>query len=132
MDEKQRRLTRIRHSRACFRTCDRSVRSAHETLGYYCHLIQNDSTLNLDLGMQIFVKMPNGKIITVEVEPSDTVGDVEAKIQDQQRIIFDGSRLDKKCKPGFYKVQQHSTLQLDLCDSVLSVAACRLPSRHSL
>ncbi|KAG0531050.1 hypothetical protein BDA96_05G240700 [Sorghum bicolor] len=53
--------------------------------------------------MQIFVKMPNGKIITVEVEPSDTVGDVEAKIEDQQRIIFDGSRLDKKCKPGFYK-----------------------------
>jgi hypothetical protein len=69
------------------------------TFGYYCSQIQNDSTLHLDFGMQIFVKMLDGKIITLEAEPSDTVGDVEAKtIQDQQRINSDGSRLDKKAQ----------------------------------
>jgi hypothetical protein len=31
--------------------------------------------------------------ITLEVEPSDKVGDVKAKIRDQQRIIFDGSSM---------------------------------------
>ena len=61
------------------------------TFGYY-YQIQNDATLHLDFGTQIFVKMLSGKIITLEAEPSDTVGDVEAKIiQDQHRIIFDGS-----------------------------------------
>jgi ubiquitin len=84
------------------------------TFGYY-YQIQNDATLHLDFGTQIFVKMLNGKTITLEVDPSDTVGDVKAKILDQQRIIFDGSRLDGQHKLGFYKIQNHSTLHLDLC-----------------
>ena len=84
------------------------------TFGYY-YQIQNDATLHLDFGTQIFVKMLNGRTITLEVDPSDTVGDVKAKIQDQQRIIFDGSRLDDQRKLGSYKVQNHSTLHLDLC-----------------
>ena len=49
---------------------DRTFESYHET--------QNDTTLHLDFGMQIFVKMLNGKTITLEVDPSDTVGDVKA------------------------------------------------------
>jgi len=63
------------------------------------------------------VETLNGsETITVEVEPSDTVGDVKAKIQDQQRLIFDDSRRDNKRKLDFYKVQHHSTLHLDdLC-----------------
>ncbi|XP_066375282.1 uncharacterized protein [Miscanthus floridulus] len=44
--------------------------------------------------MQIFMKMrSNGKTIALEVEPSDKVGEVEAKIRDQQRIIFDSSSM---------------------------------------
>jgi len=42
------------------------------TFGYY-YQIQNDATLHLDFGTQIFVKMLNGKTITLEVDPSDTV-----------------------------------------------------------
>jgi ubiquitin len=35
--------------------------------------------------MQIFVKTPTGKTITLEVESSDTIENVKAKIQETRR-----------------------------------------------
>ena len=75
-------------------------------------------TLSLS-AMQIFVKMPDGKHVTLEVEPTDRIEDVKAQILDKEgtlpvyyQLIYEGKCLEDGNTLQDYSVQKDATLYL--------------------
>ncbi|XP_052216999.1 polyubiquitin-B-like [Dreissena polymorpha] len=95
----------------------------YRTLSYYN--IQKESTLSLVLrlpeSIKIFVRIVTGKTINLEVEPTASIANVKAMIQDkqgippdQQRLIFKGNELEDNCYLSTYSIQRDSTLHVQL------------------
>jgi hypothetical protein len=68
--------------------------------------------------MQIFVNLPSNKTLTLDVEPSDNIEAVKAKIQDKdgifpedQYLYFTGNLLSEGQVLEYYNIKKESTLQ---------------------
>lgn len=84
-------------------------------------ILSVSTTMTPIFAMQIFVKTPTGKHITLETEPTDRVEDVKLKVQDRegipiemQTLKFQGKILEDGNTLQDYSIQKDSTIHLVL------------------
>ena len=69
--------------------------------------------------MQIFVKLPTGRTITIDCEPFDTVLNIKNRVDDResikpdaQRLIYGGKQLQDEKSLAQYNIQPEATISL--------------------
>ena len=81
--------------------------------------IKHKSTLNLE-PMQIHVKTPDGKKITLTVDPNQTIDDIKSKVnekagipKDEQRFVFSDQPLDDRKQLSDYGIKHGDTVNME-------------------
>ena len=81
----------------------------------------DDDSDSGDSDMQIFVKTPEGKTITLDVEASDTIYNLKKILKNlltiptkQQRLLFMDQQLEDGCTLSDYNIQKNDTIRLAL------------------
>ena len=63
--------------------------------------------------MQIFVRSPSGRMISLGVYPDETLHSIKQKIMEKHNLVFDGVRMeDNHTTLADYNIQHQSTLDL--------------------
>jgi hypothetical protein len=72
--------------------------------------------------MQIFLKTPSGKTITILTNPNDTIGRIKEIVRNkegiplkEQRLVRAGKPLKEQLTLGHYNIQNHETIHMYLC-----------------
>ena len=82
--------------------------------------ILEESTLHLSLKINVSLRMPTRKLVTLEIKSSDTIRDVKDKIHvqegispDRQRLMSDGKQLEDSRSVGECNIRNNSILHLE-------------------